>query len=63
VRLNRTPIRSPARSVANLEFHHVADATNDIARRLVTELERRGVRARWRWTASPAGSGSCRTSS
>jgi hypothetical protein len=24
-RLNRTPIRSPARSLANLEFHHVGD--------------------------------------
>jgi ferredoxin len=44
-RMNRDNVRSPARSVANLEFHHTGDEVNDIARRVVAELERRGVRA------------------
>ncbi|RLS79827.1 MAG: 4Fe-4S ferredoxin, partial [Planctomycetota bacterium] len=37
-RMNREPIRSPARSVANLEFHHTGDHVNDVARNVVTEL-------------------------
>jgi ferredoxin len=45
VRMNRTPVQSPARSVANLEFHHAGDAANDVARAIVAELERRGARA------------------
>lgn len=45
VRMNRENIRTPARSVANLEFHHVTDEVNEIARRVGAELERRGVRA------------------
>ncbi len=45
VRMNREPIRSPARSVANLEFHHAGDRVNDIARTIVEALEVRGVRA------------------
>ena len=45
VRMNREPIRSPARSVANLEFHHAGDRVNDIARTIVEALEARGVRA------------------
>src|SRR5437868_8276055 len=44
-RMNREPIRSPARSVANLEFHHTGDHANEVARKVVTALERRGVRA------------------
>ena len=44
-RMNREPIRSPARSVANLEFHHAGDRVNEIARHLVAALESRGVRA------------------
>ncbi len=44
-RMNREPIRSPARSVANLEFHHTGDAVNVIARKIVSALEQRGVRA------------------
>jgi ferredoxin len=44
-RMNREPIRSPARSVANLEFHHAGDLVNEVARRVVAALERRGVRA------------------
>jgi len=44
-RMNREPVRSPARSVANLEFHRTGDEVNDVARRIVAALERRGVRA------------------
>src|SRR5262249_9097842 len=44
-RMNREPIRSPARSVANLEFHHAGDHVNEIARKVVTALEQQGVRA------------------
>ncbi len=45
VRMNREPIRSPARSVANLEFHHTGDQVNDVARSIVKILEANGVRA------------------
>src|SRR5262249_35141946 len=44
-RMNREPIRSPARSVANLEFHHTGDHVNEVARQVVTALQRMGVRA------------------
>ncbi len=44
-RLNREDIRSPARSIANLEFHHTGDDVNDTARRIVAVLERMNVRA------------------
>lgn len=44
-RMNREPIRSPARSVANLEFHHIGDHVNEVARKVVSALERQGVRA------------------
>ncbi len=45
VRMNREPIRSPARSVANLEFHHSGDQVNEVARTIVSRLEAIGVRA------------------
>lgn len=45
VRMNREPIRTPARSVANLEFHHTGDAVNEIGRTLVRELEDQGIKA------------------
>jgi ferredoxin len=45
VRMNRGNIRTPARSVANLEFHHTTDETNDVARRIVAALERTSVGA------------------
>lgn len=45
VRMNREPIRSPARSIANLEFHRTGDEVNEIARRIVAALEQQGVRA------------------
>jgi len=44
-RMNREPIRSPARSVANLEFHHTGDKVNDVARTIVAVLEAQGIRA------------------
>jgi Fe-S-cluster-containing hydrogenase component 2 len=42
-RMNREPIRSPARSVANLEFHHSGDHVNEVARKVVAALEREGI--------------------
>ncbi len=44
-RVNREPIRSTARSVANLEFHHSGDQVNEVSGRIVSALERRGIRA------------------
>jgi hypothetical protein len=38
-------VRSPARSVANSEFHHTSDEVNDVARRITTALERARIRA------------------
>src|SRR5215471_4199842 len=43
--MNREPIRSPARSVANLEFHHTGDHVNEVARKVVAILEMQGIRA------------------
>ncbi len=44
-RMNREPIRAPARSVANLEFHRTSDHANEVAHKIVVTLERHGVRA------------------
>lgn len=44
-RMNREPVRNPARSVANLEFHHTGDHVNDVARAVVRRLEAEGIRA------------------
>ncbi len=44
-RMNREPIRSPARSVSNLEFHHTGEHVNEVSRTIVTALERKGIRA------------------
>jgi len=44
-RMNREPIRSPARSIANPEFHHTGDRVNEVARKVVAALERQGIRA------------------
>ncbi len=43
--MNRDNLRSPARSVANVEFHHTGDEVNEIARKIVAALEQRGIRA------------------
>jgi ferredoxin len=45
MRMNRENIRTPARSIANLEFHHTTDETNEVARKIVAALENIGVRA------------------
>jgi ferredoxin-NADP reductase/Fe-S-cluster-containing hydrogenase component 2 len=44
VRMSREPVRSPARSVANLEFHHSGDHVDDLGRRVVRRLEENGIR-------------------
>jgi len=44
-RMNREPIRSIHRSVANTEFHGTTDHVNEVARAVVAALERQGVRA------------------
>jgi len=43
-RMNRDNVRSPARSVANSEFHHTGDEVNIVIRKIVTTLERKGIR-------------------
>ncbi len=45
VKMNRDNIRSPARSLANLEFHHAGDECDEIARDIVRALEAKGRRA------------------
>ncbi|MGH7978748.1 MAG: epoxyqueuosine reductase, partial [Limisphaerales bacterium] len=45
LRMNRDNVRSPARSVANSEFHHTGNEVNDVARRITAALERAGIRA------------------
>jgi hypothetical protein len=45
LRMNREPIRSPARSVANTEFHQTGDRVNETAHRIVAALGDRGIRA------------------
>src|SRR6185503_15047623 len=40
-RMNREPIRSIARSVANVEFHQTGEHINEIAHRIVAALEER----------------------
>ena len=45
LRMNRDNVRSPARSVANSEFHHTGDEVNDVTRRIVAALEHAGIRA------------------
>jgi ferredoxin len=44
-RMNRENIRTPARSISNLEFHHTTDETNEVARRIVSALEQVGIGA------------------
>jgi Fe-S-cluster-containing hydrogenase component 2 len=44
-RMNRQPVQSPARSLANLEFHHVGDHVNSVAHSVVANLEALGARA------------------
>jgi len=44
-RMNRDPIRSPARSIANVEFHQTTDRVNEVAQRIVAALRKHGFRA------------------
>lgn len=44
-RMSREPIRNPARSVANLEFHTTGEDVNEVCRAVVTALEEEGVPA------------------
>lgn len=44
-RMNREPIRSPARSLANGEFHHINDKITEVAHEIVRRLESQGIRA------------------
>ena len=44
-RMNREPIRNPARSVANLEFHTTGDDVDEVCRAVVRSLEQQGVPA------------------
>src|SRR5437879_8277811 len=43
--MNRDNIRTPARSISNLEFHHTTDEANAVARRIVSALEKLGIGA------------------
>lgn len=45
VRMNREPLRSVHRSMANLEFHATNDAVNHATRNIVRALEEMGVKA------------------
>lgn len=45
VRMNREPVRSPARSLANTEFHHVGDQVTAASHEIARRLEGIGVRA------------------
>src|SRR6059058_4345257 len=44
-RMNRENIRTPRRSVANLEFHHTGDHSDEVSRTIAAKLEAIGVRA------------------
>lgn len=44
-RMNREPIRNPARSAANLEFHTTGEEVNDVCRAVVSKLEEQGLPA------------------
>ena len=44
-RMNREPIRNPARSVANLEFHNTGEEVNEVCRDIVSHLEQEGISA------------------
>ena len=45
VRMNREPVRSVNRSLANAEFHESTDEVNEVCRAIVRQLEDRGLRA------------------
>ncbi|MEU2174230.1 4Fe-4S binding protein [Nocardia sp. NPDC019219] len=45
VRMNRDNLRSPQRSLANAEFNHADDETNEVSRRITRALQDAGYRA------------------
>ncbi|MFT7619451.1 MAG: NAD-dependent dihydropyrimidine dehydrogenase PreA subunit [Planctomycetota bacterium] len=45
VKVNQEPIRTPARSIANLEFHHGGDQVNEVGRKVVSLLQGEGIKA------------------
>jgi epoxyqueuosine reductase QueG len=45
VRMNPSSVRAPARSLANLEFHHAVDESDEVGRRIARALIDRGYRA------------------
>jgi len=68
LRMHAEDVRSPARSVANLEFHRTGHEVDEVARRIAVALTEKGIRAstrrwrsRWRWTSSQDAPGSSRT--
>jgi ferredoxin len=44
-RMNRDNVRTPARSIANVEFHHATDEVTEAARKIVAWCESQGIRA------------------
>ena len=44
-RMNREPVRSPSRSIANTEFHRTGDQVDKVGHTVVAQLERLGLRA------------------
>jgi Fe-S-cluster-containing hydrogenase component 2 len=44
-RMNREPVRNPARSVANHEFHATGDQADEVGRAIVRALEHEGIPA------------------
>src|SRR5262245_36307377 len=44
-RMNKGPIRSPARSASNLELHASYDHSNEVARKVVAALQEKGIQA------------------
>lgn len=44
-KMNREPVRSPARSVANGEFHHTGEHVTGVSHTIAARLEEMGIRA------------------
>jgi Fe-S-cluster-containing hydrogenase component 2 len=45
LRMHRESVRSPQRSLSNVEFHHVGEEIDEIGRKLAHACEQRGIRA------------------
>ena len=52
-RMHQEPVKSPMRSLANLEFHNTGEETNDVGREIVRQLDAKGIRALNAATAFP----------